>query len=83
MMGLLASGSWREPAVQQGVRFLLDRQRSDGTWDEPQFTGTGFPQVFYLRYHFYPLYFPLQALGRYLAAARSGRRASAQQSPGS
>jgi squalene-hopene/tetraprenyl-beta-curcumene cyclase len=44
---------------------LLDTQRPDGRWDEPEFTGTGFPRVFYLRYHLYPVYFPLLALGVY------------------
>ena len=38
------------------------RSAPDGGWDEPEFTGTGFPRVFYLRYHYYPIYFPLMAL---------------------
>ena len=54
-----------EPAIERGVAFLLRTQRSDGTWDEPEFTGTGFPGHFYLRYHQYRLHFPLSALGRY------------------
>ena len=65
VMGLLAAGLERHPAVARGVQFLLDTQQSDGTWDEPEFTGTGFPQVFYLRYHYYPIYFPLMALSRW------------------
>jgi squalene-hopene/tetraprenyl-beta-curcumene cyclase len=44
---------------------LLDTQRPDGTWAEEPFTGTGFPKVFYLKYHYYALYFPLMALCRY------------------
>ena len=40
-------------------------QNDDGTWDEPEFTGTGFPRVFYLRYHYYPIYFPLLALSQW------------------
>jgi squalene-hopene/tetraprenyl-beta-curcumene cyclase len=48
---------------------LLVRQKTDGTWDEPEWTGTGFPQVFYLKYHYYPIYFPLMALGLYAQAA--------------
>jgi len=44
---------------------LLRTQRSDGNWDEPYYTGTGFPRVFYLKYHLYRLYFPLMALGRF------------------
>lgn len=52
-------------AIERGIRYLLDTQRSDGTWDEDQFTGTGFPCHFYLKYHLYQQYFPLQALVRY------------------
>ncbi len=42
---------------------------NDGTWDEPEFTGTGFPRVFYLRYHYYPIYFPLLALSQWAVMA--------------
>ena len=59
--------------MARGVEYLLSTQRDDGTWDEPEFTGTGFPQVFYLRYHYYPIYFPLLALSHW-AAARASRR---------
>jgi squalene-hopene/tetraprenyl-beta-curcumene cyclase len=45
----------------------VQRQRADGSWDEPQYTGTGFPGAFYLNYHLYRLVFPISALGRYLA----------------
>jgi hypothetical protein len=45
-------------------------QRADGGWTEEPFTGTGFPRVFYLKYHMYPVYFPLMALGRYAVAVR-------------
>jgi len=65
LLGLMAAGEHRSPAVQTGIQYLLTRQRSDGTWDEPEFTGTGFPRVFYLRYHLYRHYFPLMALGKY------------------
>jgi squalene-hopene/tetraprenyl-beta-curcumene cyclase len=65
LMGLMASGEGPSEAVRRGVDYLLETQRDDGTWDEPWFTGTGFPRVFYLRYHFYRIYFPLMALGRY------------------
>ena len=64
-MGLLAAGEIDSDAVRRGVQFLLDTQTADGTWNEPEFTGTGFPRVFYLRYHLYRHYFPLMALGRY------------------
>jgi len=69
VMGLVAAGMARSDAAAAGVRWLVDRQRDDGKWDEPQFTGTGFPQVFYLRYHLYPVYFPLMALARWAKAA--------------
>ncbi|HKB31138.1 MAG TPA: squalene--hopene cyclase, partial [Streptosporangiaceae bacterium] len=56
------------PAVDAGVRWLIDHQTSEGTWDEPQFTGTGFPGDFYINYHLYRLMFPVSALGRYLGS---------------
>ena len=59
--------------IERGVDYLLRSQRADGTWDEPQFTGTGFPAHFYLNYHQYRLHFPLSALGRY-AALTTARR---------
>ena len=52
-------------AVDRGIEYLIDTQRDDGTWDEEYFTGTGFPCHFYLKYHLYQQYFPLQALARY------------------
>ncbi|HWE38367.1 MAG TPA: squalene--hopene cyclase [Isosphaeraceae bacterium] len=69
VLGLLAAGRTRSQAVRRGVQYLLDTQQADGTWDEDSFTGTGFPRVFYLRYHLYRVYFPLMALARYRAAA--------------
>jgi squalene-hopene/tetraprenyl-beta-curcumene cyclase len=54
-------------AIERGIGWLADHQRPDGTWDEPQYTGTGFPRDFYLNYHLYRLVFPVSALGRYLA----------------
>ena len=54
-----------QAAIQRGVRYLLETQRSNGTWDESEFTGTGFPGHFYLKYHLYQQHFPLTALGRY------------------
>jgi squalene-hopene/tetraprenyl-beta-curcumene cyclase len=56
--------------VEAGIRWLCDHQRADGTWDEPQFTGTGFPRDFYLNYHLYRLVFPVSALGRYLGGGQ-------------
>src|SRR5690348_1254296 len=71
LLALLAAGG-AEPAVEAGVRWLAGHQRSDGTWDEPQFTGTGFPRDFYLNYHLYRLVFPVSALGRYLSSSAPG-----------
>ena len=56
--------------VRAGVDYLLATQRPDGDWAEDQFTGTGFPKVFYLKYHMYSLYFPLMALARYRVETR-------------
>src|SRR5437660_3802836 len=65
LIGLLAAADSDDPAVTQAVRHLLEQQNADGSWDEQQFTGTGFPGVFYLKYHLYRNYFPLYALSRY------------------
>jgi len=65
VLGLLAAGDTRSEAVQKGVAYLLKTQRKDGSWAEPQYTGTGFPRVFYLAYHLYRNYFPLMALTSY------------------
>ncbi len=70
VMGLVAAGEAHSDATERGVQWLIDNQRLDGTWDESEFTGTGFPQVFYLRYHLYRHYFPLMALSRYEKATR-------------
>lgn len=55
-------------ATRRGVTWLVETQRADGTWDEPYFTGTGFPRDFYINYHLYRLVFPVMALGRYAKA---------------
>jgi squalene-hopene/tetraprenyl-beta-curcumene cyclase len=65
-LGLLAVGEENSLAVRRGVQYLVERCRSQGGWHERHFTGTGFPRVFYLRYHGYSQYFPLWALGVYL-----------------
>lgn len=69
LMALLAAGEAEHDAVSRGVGYLIARQRSDGSWDEAQFTGTGFPSDFMINYHLYRHYFPLMALGRYEQAA--------------
>ena len=62
LLGLMAANQEHHRDVERGIRFLLDHQQVDGSWKELEFTGTGFPRVFYLRYHMYPLYFPMLAL---------------------
>jgi squalene-hopene/tetraprenyl-beta-curcumene cyclase len=65
LLGLMAAGETEHPAVARGIDHLLATQQADGSWSERRYTGTGFPRVFYLRYHGYPKYFPLWALARY------------------
>ena len=65
VLGLLAAGDTRSESVTKGVAYLLAAQRKDGAWWEKPFTGTGFPRVFYLKYHMYAEYFPLLALTTY------------------
>jgi squalene-hopene/tetraprenyl-beta-curcumene cyclase len=65
LIGLLAASDRDDPAVERAVKHLIEQQNADGSWDEEQFTGTGFPRVFYLKYHLYRNYFPLYALARY------------------
>jgi squalene-hopene/tetraprenyl-beta-curcumene cyclase len=71
LMGLMAAGRTNSSAVRRGVQYLLETQNADGTWDEEEFTGTGFPKVFYLKYHLYRVSFPLMALGRYRRMSNS------------
>lgn len=76
VLGLLAAGDTRSDSVAKGVRWLIERQHEDGSWDElvpgrngeSYYTGTGFPRVFYLGYHLYKQYFPLLALTTYQRA---------------
>jgi squalene-hopene/tetraprenyl-beta-curcumene cyclase len=66
LLGLMAAGEVAHPSVTTGIAYLLRTQGADGFWEEPRFTATGFPRVFYLRYHGYAKFFPLWALARYL-----------------
>ena len=76
VLGLLAAGDTRSDSVAKGIRWLVERQHDDGSWDElmpgrngeSYYTGTGFPRVFYLGYHMYKQYFPLLALTTYRRA---------------
>ena len=69
--GLVAADRAHGREARRGVQWLVSRQAEDGAWDEKEFTGTGFPKVFYLRYHYYPIYFPLMALARWSLARRT------------
>jgi squalene-hopene/tetraprenyl-beta-curcumene cyclase len=86
LIGLLAVVGAHDPAVERAVEWLATHQNEDGSWDEPEFTGTGFPKVFYLKYHLYRNSFPLYALARYenLLHGRerfTGVRVSAEEMP--
>ncbi|MEU9123301.1 squalene--hopene cyclase [Streptomyces sp. NPDC048506] len=72
LMALLAAGERESEAVRRGVRWLVGTQREDGSWDEPYYTGTGFPWDFSINYHLYRQVFPLTALGRYLGGGPAG-----------
>ncbi len=74
LLALHAAGERIESsqAVERGVAWLVSTQRADGTWDEPQYTGTGFPCDYYINYHLYRLTFPIMALGRCTGARNAG-----------
>ena len=83
LLALLAAGGPEEQAsVERGVQWLAQTQRPDGSWDEPQFTGTGFPGDFYINYHLYRLVFPVSALGRLPGRCGMSRRDEARRSRG-
>src|SRR5262249_38172194 len=67
LLGLLARvvGEVEHAAVGRGIAYLAEKQGSDGLWSEQRYTATGFPRVFYLRYHGYARFFPLWAMARY------------------
>lgn len=65
ILGLVAAGEAGRPATKKGVEFLLRRQNKEGSWWEDEFTGTGFPVHFFIKYHMYQYFFPLMALSRY------------------
>lgn len=72
--GLIAAGRVDSVSVSNGLEFLLRTQQPSGRWLESELTGTGFPRVFYLRYDYYSVYFPLLALSQWRRACRSARR---------
>jgi squalene-hopene/tetraprenyl-beta-curcumene cyclase len=77
LLGLMAAGDVDHPAVARGIAYLAKTQGADGFWNEPRYTATGFPRVFYLRYHGYSKFFPLWALARYRNLTRGNTRAVA------
>ena len=74
LLGLMAAGAVDHPATARGVAYLARTQGPDGFWPEAHYTATGFPRVFYLRYHGYPKFFPLWALARYRNLQRGNSR---------
>jgi squalene-hopene/tetraprenyl-beta-curcumene cyclase len=74
LLGLMAAGDVSDPAVARGVQYLARTQGGDGFWQEQLFTATGFPRVFYLRYHGYSKFFPLWALARFRNLKRANHR---------
>jgi squalene-hopene/tetraprenyl-beta-curcumene cyclase len=74
VLGLIAAGALDHPAVARGIKYLAETQDADGLWNEPRYTATGFPRVFYLRYRGYAKYFPLWALARYRNLKRGNAR---------
>jgi squalene-hopene/tetraprenyl-beta-curcumene cyclase len=72
LLGLLAGGQGASEPAMRGANYLLKTQAEDGSWDEPYFTGTGFPRDFFINYHMYRNYFPLMALGRYWGLSPGG-----------
>jgi squalene-hopene/tetraprenyl-beta-curcumene cyclase len=75
LMGLMSTGDYESASVRRGIRYLLATQKADGTWYEEWWTGTGFPRVFYLKYHYYSIYFPMYALGMYRRRRAEGSAA--------
>jgi squalene-hopene/tetraprenyl-beta-curcumene cyclase len=71
LIALIAAGEAEHPATAEGIDYLIENQRSDGGWDEPYFTGTGFPLDFMINYHLYRDLFPVMALSRYRRALHS------------
>jgi squalene-hopene/tetraprenyl-beta-curcumene cyclase len=65
LLALCAARRTEGPVVENGIRYLIETQGEDGSWEDPFWNGTGFPRVFYLKYHLYARYFPLWALGVY------------------
>ncbi|MBI4460993.1 MAG: squalene--hopene cyclase, partial [Acidobacteria bacterium] len=78
LLGLFAADDFDSESAARGVQFLLQNQRKNGVWQDAAFTGTGFPSVFYLKYHLYSVYFPILALSEY-SRGRSSAGAAARR----
>jgi len=81
LIGLLAAGAPSDPSAQAAARYLLGTRNEDGSWSESDFTGTGFPSVFYLKYHLYRNSFPLYALARYRNQSQGAKECPGFQIP--
>ncbi len=75
LLALMAAGEVENPAVERGMRYLITTQTEKGLWDEQRYTATGFPRVFYLRYHGYSKFFPLWAMARYRNLRKTNSKA--------
>jgi squalene-hopene/tetraprenyl-beta-curcumene cyclase len=75
LLGLMAAGEVENPAVARGMRYLITTQTEKGVWEEQRYTATGFPRVFYLRYHGYSKFFPFWALARYRNLTKTNSKA--------
>jgi squalene-hopene/tetraprenyl-beta-curcumene cyclase len=71
LIGLLAGADRNDPAIARATAYLVEQQNANGSWSEEEFTGTGFPGVFYLKYHLYKNSFPVYALARYRNQAKT------------
>jgi len=74
ILGLMAAGEVESEAVQRGIAYLTNAPREDGRWSEELYNAVGFPRIFYLKYHGYPVFFPLWALSRYRNLVRGNSR---------
>ena len=75
----MAAGEVHSSKVAKGIHYLIATQRHDGTWDEDQYTGTGFPKYFMIKYHIYRNCFPLMALGTFRNLTTEKKLAASRQ----